>query len=76
VSVTLRMPSSMIDALKAEAQRRGVRGYQTLMKQWIDERLAGEPSVSASQLAAVMERLRAAHQDLASLIEERDDAST
>jgi predicted DNA binding CopG/RHH family protein len=59
VPVTIRMSVSMVEALKAEATRRGVRGYQTLLKQWVEERLSGEPTVSARQVA---DMLRPLHQ--------------
>ncbi|MGH2519677.1 MAG: hypothetical protein ACRDF8_07740, partial [Chloroflexota bacterium] len=41
IPVTVRMPAAMVAALKEQAQRQGVRGYQTLMKRWIEERLSG-----------------------------------
>jgi len=58
VLVTMRMPVSMVTALKAAAQRYGVRGYQPLIRQWIDERLSGEQLVSARQLADALEPLQ------------------
>ena len=57
VPITVRMPVSMVEALKAEAERRGLRGYQTLLKQWIEERLTGEPTVSARQVADILRPL-------------------
>jgi predicted DNA binding CopG/RHH family protein len=50
VPVTIRMRGDMIDRLKDEAARAGVRGYQTLIKQWIEERLNGEPMIAKSTL--------------------------
>jgi len=32
IPVTIRMPASMLAVLKVEANRLGLRGYQTLMK--------------------------------------------
>jgi hypothetical protein len=58
VLVTMRMPASMVTALKAAAERYGVRGYQPLIRQWIDERLSGEQLVSARQLADALEPLQ------------------
>ena len=57
VSVTIRMSGAMVAELKEEAARQGVRGYQTLLKQWIEERLAGEPMVSARELAKMIRPL-------------------
>jgi predicted DNA binding CopG/RHH family protein len=58
IPVTIRMPAPMIAALRAEAERQGVRGYQTLLKQWVEERLSGEKFVSARQVAAVLRPLQ------------------
>lgn len=54
IPVTIRMPASMLAALKEEADRQGVRGYQTLLKQWLDERLTGEKLVSVRRVAAIL----------------------
>jgi hypothetical protein len=35
-----------------------VRGYQTLLKQWIEERLSGEKVVSVRRVAAVLKPLQ------------------
>ena len=58
IPVTIRMPATMVAALKAEAEREGVRGYQTLLKQWIEERLSGEKVVSVRRVAAVLKPLQ------------------
>lgn len=58
IPVTIRMPAMMVAALKAEAEREGVRGYQTLLKQWIEERLSGEKVVSVRQVADVLRPLQ------------------
>lgn len=47
ISVTIRMRPETIDALRLEAHRLGVRGYQTLMKRYIDDRLRHRELVSA-----------------------------
>lgn len=39
--ISIRLPDRMIDILKTVASRRGL-GYQTLMKQWLDERIREE----------------------------------
>jgi len=48
VPVTIRLPVSMMGALKVEAEKRHVRGYQTLLQRWIGERLTVEPREGAS----------------------------
>ena len=58
IPVTVRMPATMLSALKAEADRLGVRGYQTLLKRWIEERLAGEMVVSVRQVAVALKPLQ------------------
>lgn len=58
IPVTIRMPAAMVAALKAEAEREGVRGYQTLLKLWIEERLSGEKVVSVRRVAAVLQPLQ------------------
>lgn len=40
-AISLRVPTPMLEALKALAQREGV-GYQVLIKRWLDERLRKE----------------------------------
>jgi predicted DNA binding CopG/RHH family protein len=59
VPVTIRMEPEMIQALKAQATELGVRGYQTLMKQWIEERLQGEPTISIRMLRQLISPLAA-----------------
>lgn len=58
IPITMRMPVSMVAALKEEADRQGVRGYQTLLKQWVEERLSGEKVVSVRQVATVLKPLQ------------------
>jgi len=58
IPITVRMPASMVAALKTEADRQGVRGYQTLLKQWVEERLSGEKVVSARRVATVLKPLQ------------------
>ena len=55
VPVTIRMPADMINRLKDEAARAGARGYQTLIKQWIEERLNDEPMIAKSTLRVFVE---------------------
>jgi predicted DNA binding CopG/RHH family protein len=40
-AISLRVPTPMLEALKALAQREGV-GYQVRIKLWLDERLRKE----------------------------------
>ncbi|MDE3075425.1 MAG: hypothetical protein KGJ86_08350 [Chloroflexota bacterium] len=68
IPVTIRMPASMVAALKEEAQRQGVRGYQTLMKRWIAERLAGEQLVSTRDVAEALGQLHNAESALEKLL--------
>src|SRR5262245_66401328 len=58
VTVTIRMPVAMVEALKREAERQQVRGYQTLLKQWIEDRLAGDHVIPAQRLKPVLRRLQ------------------
>src|SRR3954453_4683351 len=60
VTVTIRMPTAVVEALKAEAERQQVRGYQTLMKLRIEDRLAGDSVISARRLGPVLRRLQEA----------------
>ena len=53
VSVTLRMPPEMVDRLRYEARHRGFRGYQTLMKEWIRQRLEREDEFEAGVRSAL-----------------------
>jgi len=45
VPITIRIEPAMVDALREEADRLGARGYQTVLKQWIRERLAREEAL-------------------------------
>jgi predicted DNA-binding protein len=65
VPVTIRMPIEMVDRLRYEARRLGVRGYQTLMKDWIRQRLESDDTVRAAvaeALAPVQEAVQVAQQ--------------
>ncbi len=68
IPVTLRMPASMVASLKDQARRQGVRGYQTLMKRWIEERLTGEPVISARDVSNVLGQLHSAESALENLL--------
>lgn len=70
VTVTIRMPAEMVEALKREAERQGVRGYQTLLKLWIEDRLAGDRVVSARRLTPVLQNLLEAERELRMLMAE------
>ena len=60
VSVTIRMRPEMVDALRLEAHRQGERGYQTLLKRWIDERLNNvhQNMISYAEVARFLEPFR------------------
>ena len=58
VPITIRMRPEVIDALRYEALRTGERGYQTLLKKWIDERLHSEQMVSRAELEEALEPVR------------------
>ena len=68
IPVTVRMPASMLAALKEQAQRQGVRGYQTLMKRWIEERLSGERVISAREVENALGQLHSAGSALEKLL--------
>ncbi len=69
VTVTIRMPTAMVEALKREAERQQVRGYQTLMKRWIEDRLAGDRVIAARRLGPVLRHLADAQRDLQRLMD-------
>lgn len=68
IPVTIRMPASIVAALKEQAEREGVRGYQTLMKRWIEERLSGEPVISARDVVDALGQLHSAESALQKLL--------
>jgi predicted DNA binding CopG/RHH family protein len=53
VPITIRMDPEVIDELKTRADKLGVRGYQTLIKQWINDRLTDQDLISATALAEI-----------------------
>lgn len=57
VSVTLRMPVATVDALRLRAKRLGVRGYQTLMKEWIEDRLRADDPISRAEVERALQPL-------------------
>ncbi len=57
-AISLRVPTPMLEALKALAQREGV-GYQVLIKLWLDERLRKERDRLARQRAPSTARRQA-----------------
>lgn len=75
ILVTIRMPTTMVEALKAEAERQGSRGYQTLMKQWLRERLTGERLISMTQLLAALQQLSLSEDELARLLNGNGDGN-
>jgi hypothetical protein len=68
IPVTVRMPAAMVAALKERAQHEGLRGYQTLMKRWIEERLAGERVISARDVESALGQLHSAESTLERLL--------
>lgn len=48
-SITLRIPVDVVDSLKAIAPRKGLSGYQTLLKAYISEGLRRDESIYASE---------------------------
>ena len=58
-SITLRIPVDVVDSLKEIAPRKGVSGYQTLLKAYISEGLRqDEARFSSSQTARLIEALK------------------
>jgi hypothetical protein len=51
VPITIRMDPHMIDELRVMADRLGVRGYQTLIKQWIGFLITNETLINVKHLA-------------------------
>jgi hypothetical protein len=73
VTVTIRMPAAMVEALKREAQHQGVRGYQTLLKLWIEERLEGERLIAVRRLRPVLRRVQDSVGELRRLMAETNE---
>ena len=48
-SITLRIPVDVVESLKAIAPRKGLSGYQTLLKAYISEGLRRDEAVYASE---------------------------
>lgn len=48
-SITLRIPIDVVDSLKAIAPRKGLSGYQTLLKAYISEGLRRDEAIYASE---------------------------
>ena len=58
-SITLRIPVDVVDSLKEIAPRKGVSGYQTLLKAYISEGLRqDEARFSSSQTARLIDALK------------------
>ena len=47
-SITLRIPVDVVESLKAIAPRKGLSGYQTLLKAYISEGLRRDEATNAS----------------------------
>ena len=58
-SITLRIPIDVVDSLKEIAPRKGVSGYQTLLKSYISEGLRqDEAKFSNGQTSRLIEALK------------------
>ncbi len=72
-AISIRLPASMLEVLKAFAEREGV-GYQVLMKRWLDERIKeewkklGGPSTPASLSSDDLTELREAAQRVVQIL--------
>lgn len=54
-AISLRVPTQMIEILKAFAESEGV-GYQVLMKRWLDDRIRQEREQLASRQLVKLDR--------------------
>ena len=58
-SITLRIPVDVVDSMKAIAPRRGMAGYQTLLKSYLSEGLRRDEALfGGDERARMMEALR------------------
>lgn len=58
-TITLRIPVDVVESLKEIAPRKGLSGYQTLLKSYISEGLRrDEAAFSAGQTARLVEALK------------------
>ncbi|MBU3693885.1 MAG: hypothetical protein FGM40_03550 [Rhodocyclaceae bacterium] len=58
-SITLRIPVDVVESLKAIAPKRGMAGYQTLLKSYLSEGLRRDEALFAnSEQARLLEALR------------------
>lgn len=58
-SITLRIPVDVVDSMKAIAPRRGMAGYQTLLKSYLSEGLRRDEALFATdERARILEALR------------------
>lgn len=48
-SITVRIPVDVVDSLKSIAPRKGLSGYQTLLKAYISEGLRRDEAIYASE---------------------------
>jgi predicted DNA binding CopG/RHH family protein len=68
-AISLRLPASMLAALKRVAAAEGV-GYQTLMKRWLRERLRHEAHPACQDLAQWVGKAQQAIADAGASLEE------
>jgi hypothetical protein len=58
-SITLRIPVDVVDSMKAIAPKRGMSGYQTLLKSYLSEGLRRDEALFANDdRTRLMEALR------------------
>ena len=58
-SITLRIPVDVVESMKAIAPKRGMAGYQTLLKSYLSEGLRRDEALFAnSEQARLLEALR------------------
>jgi hypothetical protein len=58
-SITIRIPVDVVDSMKAIAPRRGMAGYQTLLKSYLSEGLRRDEALFGSdERTRMMEALK------------------
>jgi predicted DNA-binding protein len=55
-TTSLRLPADVVEALKARAQRRGMR-YTALLREIVERAVRGEPAAEGEELAQINQRL-------------------
>ncbi len=60
IPITIRMKPETLEALRLEADNRGFRGYQTLLRSWIEERVSGVQPTLVERLKELMALIESA----------------